>query len=189
MSVPTTTPIGDRPLSLAKHLRAAVDKLLDEAGTSYAWFNPGQCNCGLLARAIRPELTADCARTDCRTLSATISSRIGIIGRLHCRVGWTAVAQQYCSLTDLPTSVVLETLFAAGMLPEDIESVEYCTHPELGGGGINWDDRKYAAAYLLSWSRAIEAWHAAHPAAQLAPTDESVTIATSVPEATAIVSI
>lgn len=161
----STKSIGDRPLSLAAHLRAAVNLLLDEAGTQYSWDNMTQCNCGLLARCIT-DWTEEKRIATHERLRARQSGRTGSAKGwwiIFCddrgAISWTGHVRGRCLLTRTPMAEVIGALFAAGMDESDFEHVEYLCHPELMDGA-SCDSRSAAAAYLQRWAEAIERFHA-----------------------------
>ncbi len=157
--------IGDRPLSLAAHLRAAVDLLLDEAGTQYRWADYASCNCGLLARCITGNSVHEIRWTASHLASLTAAKSFA-------RVGWTVLAESFCPQTGAPMYLIFQQLLAAGLVTEDFEHLEYLKHPDLISPAWlaerdHYADRKNAAAYLQKWAETIEAFHAAKPAEQI----------------------
>lgn len=171
---PSTKHIGDRSLSLAQHLRATVNLLLDQERSGYSWASAATCNAGLLARTM-----LGCTE---ETLRATVAEL-----RRSDRVrspAWCHMMTDVCphnpgeQWPDL-----FKRLIEGGLEPTDPAHLEGLTHPELrdptwvslidnwaakhvmmlpnGNGAFN--NPACVAAYMQRWAERIEAFHAAHP--------------------------
>jgi len=171
-----STPIGNHPLSLATHLRAVVDLLLDTTrDNGYDWCENHSCNCGLLARSIlgcSPEALINALRL----LPARNNSFVFV--RPECEevhfsqaLRWSGHVAGLCAFNQTETlREILQRLSNAGLLPEDYRHLEFLCHPHLNGGLIAWSpsdsdivasDPSNVATYCLRWAQAIEAFHAA----------------------------
>lgn len=140
-----TTHIGDRPLSLAIHLRNAVNLLLDEANVEYNWNQHEQCNCGLLARCI-----AGLEKEDLK--NAVKEAKMP-------GWGWTTLVT--CNLTGTPLEKIVATLLEAGLRTDDFYHLEFLRHRHLQKERDDYKVRANAARYLQRWAEEIEKFHAA----------------------------
>lgn len=93
-------------------------------GANYSWGHHGACNCGNLLQVITPLNEGE------------------ILRYAHTGVGeWTEIAEEYCSATNAPVSMVMSKLEQAGLTPVDIHHIEYLTDREVLEhlpGGFRW---------------------------------------------------
>ncbi len=166
--------IGDRPLSLATHLRATVDLLLDTTtSNTYNWSNCTLCNCGMLARTIL------------RLSRVELGDQLNATRKWGT---WTTMAA-FVESEDTPEGI-FKDLITAGMDLRDFEHLEFLSHPDLAKpewitrAKLNFtvdylvdpdfnpemevltlaDNQHYrvvenAAYYLLAWAKVIEFFH------------------------------
>lgn len=162
-------PIGDRPLSLASHLRR-VANLVSSDSISYDWLELESCNCGLLARSLtgysKAQLKTDVLRTTKRrpgggTGSGTWTSR-------------AKMANDACAFNpDVKLPEILAKLKEAGLEMTDYAHLEYLSHPALRSA-LSWTFRHYRresafASYCVRWAESIESYRAAHDLALSLP--------------------
>lgn len=155
-----TTPllIGDRPLSLAAHLRH-VSSLLSTKAVGYDWKLYNACNCGLLARSILG-LTSGELLAQLEEIERGVPHAEGSLPT------WTSMSKTYCPLNpDIPAASIFKTLRNAGLSQTDFNHVEYLSHPELSKVGSAKERFTDVAAYMTRWAEVIEAFHAAKTSA------------------------
>ena len=109
--------------------RQLIDALRNTAarlkeGAHYAWGNHGACNCGNLLQSI------------------TTLTRKEILQYAHTGIGeWTELAEDYCSDTNAPVSLLIRKLEDAGLTATDIHNLEYLedrTVLTALPGGFRW---------------------------------------------------
>lgn len=161
MTSPILRSIGDRPLSLAGHLRH-VAQILVESPSSHNWRLGESCNCGLLARSI----TGLTSKGLDSLLEAIKPIRVTQSDKVYNT--WTSLAARHCPLTGEPEADIFKRLTEAGLEPTDFAHLEYLTHPQLRAAtrfqlfGKRHKAAPQVARYCLAWASLIEAHHAAH---------------------------
>lgn len=109
-------------IELINALRETADRL--KQGVQYAWGNHGSCNCGNLLQVV------------------TKLSKEEIIRYAQTGVGeWTELAEEYCSITDAPVSLLIYKLELLGLTATDIHNLEYLEDKEVLKklpGGFRW---------------------------------------------------
>lgn len=120
-------------IELMEGLRKAAAAL--RAGAYYAWGHHGACNCGHLLQATTP------------------LSKEEIRAYAHTGPGeWTEIAQEACSVTGAPISLLLNKLEQLGLTPTDIHNVEYLEDREVLKqlpGGFRWLKRNVREDVIL----------------------------------------
>ncbi len=140
-------------LTLVHALRRAAKKIT--TGDRYQWSHYGVCNCGQLAQVLTDQ-SADQIRE-----------------ALFAQQGdWGQGAREYCPGSGLPMDVVLDTMTASGLEPQDIAHLERLTDPvvlralsERAGERVtlrysNADD---VVLYMTTWADILEAKLPAEP--------------------------
>jgi hypothetical protein len=93
-------------------------------GAHYAWGHHGACNCGNLLQVV-----CDLSKEE-------------IIGYAHTGIGeWTELAEEYCSTSNAPLSLLMQRLQQIGLTPTDIHHLEYLTDRAVLDhlpGGFRW---------------------------------------------------
>jgi hypothetical protein len=109
-------------LPLIQALRTTADRL--EAGNRYAWGNHGSCNCGNLLQVV------------------TQLSSEEILRHAQSGIGeWTELAEEACSVTEVPWKLMVSKLEGLGLTPSDIHHLEYLTDRTVLDklpGGFRW---------------------------------------------------
>ena len=109
-------------IELIQALRETARRL--RAGANYAWGNHGACNCGNLLQVLTPLTEGE------------------ILRYAHTANGeWTELAEEYCSSTQAPVSLVMSKLLQAGLTSTDIHHIEYLTDRDVLEhlpGGFRW---------------------------------------------------
>src|SRR6478736_4807735 len=109
-------------IELINALRETADRL--RKGAHYAWGNHGSCNCGNLLQVV------------------TKLSKEEIIRYAQTGDGeWTELAEEYCSITDAPVSLLIHKLEQLGLTATDIHNLEYLEDKEVLKklpGGFRW---------------------------------------------------
>lgn len=97
---------------LIEGLREAARRL--KSGAEYSWGNHGSCNCGHLLQSL------------------TQKPAPAILREAHTGVGeWTELAEEYCSVTEIPVSALVGVLMQAGLTVTDIHHLEYLDDKEV----------------------------------------------------------
>lgn len=142
---------------LITSLRVAANAL-ERGSFPYAWDEPSQCNCGVLACAILG-------------LSPTeLDSVLPEIPHEESQT-WTKRAGYYCPVTGMPTQQIFKALHDAGMKLEDYRELEYLDNPEalarcdfgtITKGKLWWkktlrqreqyDKRMHVVIYMRAWA-------------------------------------
>jgi hypothetical protein len=108
--------------NLIEGLRKAAENL--RLGAFYAWGHHGACNCGHLLQA------------------TTRLSKEEILSYAHTGAGeWTEIAEESCSISGAPVSLLLTKLAQLGLTPTDIHNIEYLQDREVLNqlpGGFRW---------------------------------------------------
>ena len=108
--------------ALIEGLRKAADGLVK--GNYYAWGHHGACNCGHLLQA------------------TTQLTKEEILQYAHTGMGeWTELAEESCSVSHAPVSLLLNKLEQLGLTPTDIHNIEYLDNREVLNrlpGGFRW---------------------------------------------------
>ena len=109
-------------IELINALRETASRL--RSGAHYAWGNHGSCNCGNLLQVV------------------TKLSKEEIIRYAQTGIGeWTELAEEYCSITDAPVSLLIYKLEQLGLTITDIHNLEYLEDREVLKrlpGGFRW---------------------------------------------------
>jgi hypothetical protein len=130
-------------LELIEALRATAKQL--RQSTHYAWGNHGSCNCGHLLQVVT-QLTEKEILQYARTGAGE----------------WTELAEEYCSITDAPVSLLISKLQQIGLTPSDIHCIEYLEDKEVLKalpGGFRWlsrNQRKDVILYLDTMAQVLE---------------------------------
>lgn len=109
-------------LILIDGLRKAASNLRE--GAYYAWGHHGACNCGHLLQVV------------------TLLSKEEILAYAHtCNGEWTELAEESCSVTGAPLTLLIKKLEETGLTPTDIHNLEYLEDMEVLKrlpGGFRW---------------------------------------------------
>lgn len=114
-------------------------------GAHYAWGNHGACNCGNLLQTV------------------TRLSKEEILTYAQTGIGeWTELAEDYCSITDAPVSLLVHKLTNIGLTPVDIHNLEYLQDKTVLNnlpGGFRWlkrNVREDVIAYFETYAAMLE---------------------------------
>lgn len=106
-------------------------------GAHYAWGDHGSCNCGNLLQVMTDRSGKDILRI------------------AHTGIGeWTEIAEDWCSVSDLPADRLVGELIQHGLTPSDIRHIEHLDDREILErlpGGFRWlqrNRREDVSAYL-----------------------------------------
>jgi hypothetical protein len=114
-------------------LRETADRL--RRGAHYAWGNHGSCNCGNLLQVVG-NMTKD-----------------EILRHAHTGIGeWTELAEETCSVTNAPYTLLIKKLEEIGLTPTDIHNLEYLEDQEVLKhlpGGFRWLSRNVREDVML----------------------------------------
>lgn len=128
---------------LISALREAASRL--QSGAHYAWGHHGACNCGQLVQVI------------------TTLTEGEIIRYAHTGIGeWTELAEDFCSITNAPFTLMMAKLEEIGLTPTDIHHLEYLNDKEVLqylDGGFRWlkkNKREDAIAYFEAFANMLE---------------------------------
>ena len=128
---------------LIEGLRTTARRLKN--GAHYAWGNHGACNCGNLLQVI------------------TDISEAEILVYAHTGIGeWTEIAEESCSVTGAPLSLLLSKLEQLGLTPNDIHNIEYLEDKEVLRqlpGGFRWlrrNQREDVVVYFETFASLLE---------------------------------
>jgi len=152
---------GDRPLSLAVHLRAAAKHIQDRPG-DYKWVSSASCNCGILAQHVH-----NCDRNGVWNL-ITKSNMLHEAAKVEKgRNGPWARRGYYCAQTGVKISELMRKLLDAGMTGLDFPNLEALADPVImkiiGLKEVklyNYTNPAHVISYMLAWASLIEANHA-----------------------------
>ena len=124
-------------------LRSAANALRN--GGFYAWGHHGACNCGHLLQA------------------TTQLTKEEILQYAHTGTGeWTELAEESCSVSNAPVSLLLVKLELLGLTPTDIHNIEYLEDREVLHrlpGGFRWlkrNAREDVVAYFETMANWME---------------------------------
>ena len=110
---------------LIEALRETANRLRN--GAHYAWGNHGACNCGNLLQVVGNMTKEE------------------ILRHAHTGIGeWTELAEESCSVTNAPYTLLIQKLEAIGLTPSDIHNLEYLEDKEVLQnlpGGFRWLSR------------------------------------------------
>ena len=130
-------------IELINALRETASRL--KKGAQYAWGNHGSCNCGNLLQVV------------------TKLSKEEIIRYAQTGTGeWTELAEEYCSITDAPVSLLINKLEQLGLTPTDIHNIEYLEDREVLNnlpGGFRWLKRNIkedVIVYMETFANMLE---------------------------------
>lgn len=124
-------------------LRKTANRL--KTGAYYAWGNHGGCNCGNLLQVI------------------TNLSKEEILQYAHSGIGeWTELAEEYCSTTNAPVTLLLKKLQDVGLTPSDIHHLEYLDDKQVLHAlpnGFRWlkkNNREDVVIYFETYAHLLE---------------------------------
>jgi hypothetical protein len=129
---------------LVNALKETAERLKN--GNHYAWGNHGSCNCGNLLQVLTP--------LDSKDILKIAQTGIG---------EWTELADETCSITNLPVAELLGALQHAGLTPVDIHNIEYLEDKAVLKalpGGFRWlkrNKREDVIVYLETFASILEA--------------------------------
>lgn len=129
---------------LINALKETAERLKN--GNHYAWGNHGSCNCGNLLQVLTP--------FDSKDILSIAQTGIG---------EWTELAEETCSITNLPVAELLGVLQQAGLTPVDIHNIEYLEDKSVLRalpGGFRWlkrNVREDVIVYLETFASLLEA--------------------------------
>jgi hypothetical protein len=114
-------------------------------GGFYAWGHHGACNCGHLLQA------------------TTELSKEEILSYAHTGAGeWTELAEESCSVSKAPLTLLLTKLQQLGLTPTDVHNIEYLEDREVLNclpGGFRWlkrNARQDVVAYFETMADCLE---------------------------------
>jgi hypothetical protein len=118
---------------LIEALRETANRLRN--GAHYAWGNHGACNCGNLLQVVGNMTKEE------------------ILKHAHTGIGeWTELAEESCSVTNAPYTLLIQKLEAIGLTPSDIHNLEYLEDKEVLQhlpGGFRWLSRNVREDVVL----------------------------------------
>lgn len=130
-------------LELISALRKAANRL--QNGAHYAWGHHGACNCGQLVQVVSQLTEGE------------------IIRYAHTGTGeWTELAEDFCSITNAPYTLLMAKLDELGLNASDIHHIEYLSDKEVLqhlSGGFRWlkrNKREDAIAYFEAFANMLE---------------------------------
>lgn len=130
-------------LELISALRKAASRL--QNGAHYAWGHHGACNCGQLVQVVSQLTEGE------------------IIRYAHTGTGeWTELAEDFCSITNAPYTLLMAKLDELGLNASDIHHIEYLSDKEVLqhlSGGFRWlkrNKREDAIAYFEAFANMLE---------------------------------
>ena len=130
-------------ITLINALRETANRLKN--GAVYAWGHHGACNCGNLLQVV-------CHLT-----------KEEIVNYAHTGHGeWTEIAEEYCTVSDAPLSLMMQKLQELGLTPTDIHNIEYLEDRNVLAslpGGFRWlkrNVREDVIAYFESMASLLE---------------------------------
>lgn len=128
---------------LISALRKAASRL--QNGAHYAWGHHGACNCGQLVQVVSQLTEGE------------------IIRYAHTGTGeWTELAEDFCSITNAPYTLLMAKLDELGLNASDIHHIEYLSDKEVLqhlSGGFRWlkrNKREDAIAYFEAFANMLE---------------------------------
>jgi len=125
---------------MAQPTKKLIDALRETArrlrnGAHYAWGNHGSCNCGNLLQVVGN------------------MSKEEILRYAHTGIGeWTELAEESCSVTELPYALLIKKLEEIGLTPSDIHNIEYLEDRQVLEnlpGGFRWLSRNVREDVVL----------------------------------------
>ncbi len=130
-------------IELISALRKATTRL--QSGAHYAWGHHGACNCGQLIQVVSQLTEGE------------------IIRYAHTGTGeWTELAEDFCSITNAPYTLLMAKLDELGLNASDIHHIEYLSDKEVLQhleGGFRWlkrNKREDAIAYFEAFANMLE---------------------------------
>jgi hypothetical protein len=130
-------------LELIEALRQTAANLRN--GAYYAWGHHGGCNCGNLLQVV------------------TKLSKEEVLQYAHSGIGeWTEIAEEYCSVTNVPLGLMMSKLMEIGLTPTDIHYIEYLEDREVLNalpGGFRWlkrNQREDVILYFETFAQILE---------------------------------
>lgn len=172
---PLPTHIGNRPLSLAGHLRTTAAHV--QSGRLPYLFTYGHvCNVGCFARVA--------TGLDAYSLAAELDRYYtplrAITGNQRSWENWATTALNAIPLDGGTAKGVVGQLQQAGLLLGDFDHLEHLSHPELVCPWQTPEDKRHYeiaanyVAYLLKWAQVIETFNALNRAAPTEATMEAL---------------
>jgi hypothetical protein len=129
--------------TLISALRQTAERL--KSGNRYAWGNHGSCNCGNLLQTV------------------TNMSAAEILAFAHTGIGeWTELAEEYCSVSNIPAYSLIAHLEKIGLTPSDIHNLEYLEDRRVLNelpGGFRWlkrNQREDVIVYFETFAQLLE---------------------------------
>ncbi len=129
--------------SLISALRKTAERLKN--GNTYAWGNHGSCNCGNLLQAVTQMTSSE------------------ILSCAHTGIGeWTELAEEYCSVSNIPAYSLIAHLEKIGLTPTDIHNMEYLEDRKVLDalpGGFRWlkkNQREDVIVYFETFAALLE---------------------------------
>jgi hypothetical protein len=130
-------------ITLIQALRETARRLRN--GQHYAWGHHGACNCGNLLQVL------------------TALTEEEIIRYAHMGAGeWTELAEESCTITEVPVNLMIAKLEEAGLTPTDIHHIEYLTDKSILNklpGGFRWlkrNVREDVIVYFETFATVLE---------------------------------
>jgi hypothetical protein len=128
---------------LIEALRETANRLRN--GAHYSWGNHGACNCGNLLQVVGNMTKEE------------------ILKHAHTGIGeWTELAEESCSVTNAPYTLLIQKLEAIGLTPSDIHNLEYLEDKEVLEqlpGGFRWlsrNQREDVVLYFETFAALLE---------------------------------
>jgi hypothetical protein len=137
-------------MTLIEALRSTARLIKD--GVEYSWSHCDRCNCGILARVITG------ASRDTVT-DELLEIHMHRLFGMDKECTWSNTAQAYCSVTGLPESRILDTLFASGLAAQDIHDLENLSNEKIAakvGRPLVKDNPLDVVDYLEAWATLLE---------------------------------
>ena len=128
---------------LIQALRETANRL--RKGANYSWGHHGACNCGNLLQVV--------TKMDEGQIRRYAQESVG---------EWTELAQEFCTNTGAPVSLIISQLEKIGLTPTDIHHVEYLTDKEVLNqlpGGFRWlkrNKKEDAIIYFETFANVLE---------------------------------
>lgn len=139
-------------MTLPAALREAARRI-ETGEVRYYWYNPKDCNCGVLAQVL---LGVDAEQIN----------RLAYDGLLPIGSWGTAVRRQSCPLTDLPAGHILRALADAGLTGQqiyDLEMMEDCDVRVAAGLADGDEGPRAVVAYMRAMALMLEPVPAEEP--------------------------
>lgn len=111
----------------------------------YEWGHSGSCNCGHLAQAITEQSPAQIHRWS--------QEKAG---------DWSEKAKAYCQSSGYKIDAVISTMLSQGLRLEDIQHIEYLSHPEVvsqlpaGKRSLRRNNKEDVILYFETWIQVLQ---------------------------------